>query len=96
MTVALLAASSCGPEIAPPAKITVDGSPDRVARGKYLYTSVADCDSCHGERDYSRRPQTQTLNPPQGEVTKGEILLTFMLKLLLYCWNAASIWASVA
>lgn len=52
--IALLAASSCGPEIAPPAKIAVDGSPERVARGKYLYTTVADCDSCHGERDYTR------------------------------------------
>ena len=50
----LLAASSCGPEIAPPANITVNGSPERVSRGKYLYTVVADCDSCHGERDYSR------------------------------------------
>ena len=42
------------PAVAPPANITVDNSPDRVARGKYLYTVVADCDSCHGERDYSR------------------------------------------
>jgi mono/diheme cytochrome c family protein len=54
MAVALIAACSCGPAVAPPAKITVDSSPDRVARGKYLYTVVADCDSCHGERDYSR------------------------------------------
>ena len=54
MAIALLAACSCGPEIAPPANIKVDGSPERVARGKYLYTTVADCDSCHGERDYSR------------------------------------------
>jgi mono/diheme cytochrome c family protein len=50
----LLASSACGPEIAPPANITVNTSPERVARGKYLYTTVADCDSCHGERDYSR------------------------------------------
>ena len=54
IAVVLIAACSCGPVVAPPANITVDNSPDRVARGKYLYTVVADCDSCHGERDYSR------------------------------------------
>jgi mono/diheme cytochrome c family protein len=54
MAVVLQAACSRGPEVALPANITVDSSPDRVARGKYLYKVVADCDSCHGERDYSR------------------------------------------
>ena len=54
LAVVLLAACSRGPEVAPPANITVDSNPERVARGKYLYTVVADCDNCHGERDYSR------------------------------------------
>ena len=54
IAVGLIAACSCGPAVAPPANIAVDSSPDRVARGEYLYTVVADCDSCHGERDYSR------------------------------------------
>ena len=54
MAVVLIAACSCGPSVAPPANITVDSSPERVARGKYLYTVVADCDNCHGERDFSR------------------------------------------
>ena len=54
--VAMTVLSSCssGPEIAPPANITVDKSPDRIERGRYLYTTVADCDSCHAEHDYTR------------------------------------------
>jgi cytochrome c553 len=54
VAVAFLFACSRGPDIAPPANIAVDNSPARIERGKYLYTAVADCDSCHGERDYSR------------------------------------------
>lgn len=54
MAVAFLAACSRNPEVAPPANITVDSSPERTARGKYLYSVVADCDNCHGERDFSR------------------------------------------
>jgi hypothetical protein len=69
IAVVLIAASSCGPAVAPPANITVDNSPDRVARGKYLYTVVADCDNCHGERDYSR------LYAPVTASSKGSALI---------------------
>ena len=69
MAVVLIAACSCGPALAPPANITVDISPERVARGKYLYTVVADCDSCHGERDYSR------LYAPVTASGKGSVLV---------------------
>ena len=34
------------PASAPPSKITVNASPERVARGKYIYM-LADCDGCH-------------------------------------------------
>jgi hypothetical protein len=54
IAVVLIAACSCGPTVAPPANITVENSPDRKVRRKYLYTVVADCDSCRAERDYSR------------------------------------------
>ncbi|QOY87417.1 c-type cytochrome [Paludibaculum fermentans] len=33
---------------------SVTMSADRIARGKYLFEVVADCDGCHSERDYSR------------------------------------------
>jgi hypothetical protein len=45
---------SSSPEIATPANITVDKTPERIERGKYLYTTLADCDSCHAEHDYTR------------------------------------------
>jgi hypothetical protein len=51
---ALLSSCSRGPEVAPPANIVVDKSPERIERGRYLYTTLADCDSCHSEHDYSR------------------------------------------
>ncbi|HEV2200760.1 MAG TPA: c-type cytochrome [Bryobacteraceae bacterium] len=53
-TVAIASECSCSPAIAPPANIVVDKSPARVERGRYIYTTFADCDSCHSERDYSR------------------------------------------
>ncbi|MBI4903702.1 MAG: c-type cytochrome [Acidobacteria bacterium] len=42
------------PNIAPPANVTVDGTPERLARGKYLYNAVLYCDGCHGEKDFTR------------------------------------------
>jgi mono/diheme cytochrome c family protein len=41
------------PTTAPPGKISVQVTPQRIARGKYIYT-VADCDGCHSLRDFSR------------------------------------------
>ena len=42
------------PSSAPPANFRVDMSPERVERGRYLFTAVSDCDGCHSERDFSR------------------------------------------
>src|ERR1035441_8933347 len=42
------------PAMAPPASNKVAMTPERIARGKYLFTSVADCGGCHSQRDFSR------------------------------------------
>lgn len=42
------------PAAAPPSSIRVPMTPERIARGKYLFEAVADCDGCHSERDFSR------------------------------------------
>ena len=42
------------PTMAPPLKIRVSMTPDRIARGEYIYT-LADCDGCHSERDVTKR-----------------------------------------
>lgn len=42
------------PSSAPPAKIVVAMRPDRIERGRYLFTTILDCDGCHSERDFSR------------------------------------------
>jgi hypothetical protein len=39
--------------MAPPLAIRVDMTPEKIARGKYIYT-LADCDGCHSGRDWSR------------------------------------------
>src|SRR6202521_2936530 len=54
IAIAFLSSCSNGPEVAPPASIVVDKSPERIERGRYLYTTLADCDSCHAEHDYTR------------------------------------------
>jgi hypothetical protein len=41
------------PVTAPPWKITVQMTTQRMARGKYIHI-VADCDGCHSLRDFSR------------------------------------------
>jgi len=53
------------PSAAPPAQITVDMSPARVERGRYIFTALADCDGCHSERDFSR------LGAPVVEAGRG-------------------------
>ena len=53
-TAAIASLCSCSPQIAPPSNIVVDKSPARVERGRYIYATFGDCDSCHAERDYSR------------------------------------------
>ncbi len=43
------------PKMAPPAEVRVAMTPETVARGKYLYEVVADCDGCHGERNWGKQ-----------------------------------------
>src|SRR4051812_42952537 len=57
-----VAAAGCGlgylyfrkPATAPPSAIRVEMTPERIARGKYLFQLVMDCDGCHSEHDESR------------------------------------------
>jgi hypothetical protein len=53
------------PAMAAPADIVVDKSPERVARGKYIFTHISDCDFCHTEQDFTR------LALPVDEATRG-------------------------
>jgi mono/diheme cytochrome c family protein len=41
------------PAIAPPSNIKVPMTPERIARGKYIY-ELSDCDGCHSGRDFTR------------------------------------------
>ncbi len=41
------------PAMAPPSSLKIDRTPERLARGAYLYR-LADCDGCHSDRDYGR------------------------------------------
>ncbi|PYT18010.1 MAG: cytochrome C [Acidobacteria bacterium] len=54
------------PSSAPPAQITVDMSPDRIEHGRYLFTTLCNCDGCHSERDFSR------LGGPVVEAGRGK------------------------
>jgi mono/diheme cytochrome c family protein len=42
------------PETAPPSEVKVSTAPERIARGKYLFEGISDCDGCHSERDFTR------------------------------------------
>jgi mono/diheme cytochrome c family protein len=41
------------PAVAPPLDIQVEMTPERIARGKHIFT-VSDCNGCHSGRDFSR------------------------------------------
>ena len=41
------------PAIAPPSNIKVAMTPERIARGKYIF-ELSDCDGCHSGRDFTR------------------------------------------
>lgn len=41
------------PAQAPPSAIKVARTPERIARGAYIFKSIADCDGCHSQRDFS-------------------------------------------
>jgi mono/diheme cytochrome c family protein len=42
------------PAMAPPSSVKVETTPARLARGKYLFENLCDCDGCHSMRDFSR------------------------------------------
>jgi len=42
------------PAQVPALSITVAMTPERIARGKFIFTTIADCDGCHSQRDFSR------------------------------------------
>jgi mono/diheme cytochrome c family protein len=42
------------PAQAPPSAIRVAMTPERIARGKFLFQTISDCDGCHSERDFTR------------------------------------------
>ncbi len=42
------------PQSVPPRERKVPMTPETIARGKFIYNVVGDCDSCHGERDFSK------------------------------------------
>ena len=56
------------PATAAPTSIKVDATPDRVARGRYLYL-LADCDGCHSTHDYTRFG-----SPGDGDLARGQVL----------------------
>jgi len=42
------------PAMAEPSRVKVEATPERLARGKYVFESLADCGGCHSERDLSK------------------------------------------
>ena len=42
------------PKVPPPAVVTLEPTPERLARGKYLSDHVTGCTACHSERDWTK------------------------------------------
>ncbi len=42
------------PNVAPAKELTVEATPERLARGKYLATNVSGCIDCHSRRDWTK------------------------------------------
>jgi mono/diheme cytochrome c family protein len=42
------------PDVGPPEDITIERTPERVERGRYLAHSVTICMDCHSTRDWSK------------------------------------------
>ena len=61
------------PRVAPASALKVAGTPDQVARGRYLSHHVVGCTDCHGERDWSR------YSAPQMRNREGHGGMTFRL-----------------
>ncbi len=62
LTLVLVAAAGVGlsylylrkPAQVPASGIRVPRTPERIARGKFIFQTLADCDGCHSERDFTR------------------------------------------
>jgi mono/diheme cytochrome c family protein len=65
------------PAQAPAADIRVPMTPERIARGAYIFTNLADCGGCHSERDFSRVAGPET---PSGRGS-GNVLSNMLLGL---------------
>lgn len=55
------------PAMAPPSRIRVEATPERLARGKYIFENLADCAGCHSPRDLSK----YTTPPVEGRTGAG-------------------------
>jgi hypothetical protein len=42
------------PNVGPPEDITIERTPERIERGRYLAHSVSICMDCHSTRDWSK------------------------------------------
>ena len=42
------------PKVPAPAEVTLEPTPERLARGKYLSDHVTGCTACHSERDWTK------------------------------------------
>lgn len=62
LVVLLVVVAACGygylmfayPNVPPPTNVKFDGSPERLARGKYLTDHVVGCTTCHTKRDWTK------------------------------------------
>lgn len=62
LVVLVLAVAACGygylmlayPKVPPPTAFTIDATPERLARGKYLNDHVVGCTTCHTQRDWTK------------------------------------------
>jgi mono/diheme cytochrome c family protein len=76
-TVALLAVLAVGyvfafmPAKNPPASITVEATPEKIERGRYLAVNVLQCVDCHSERDWNYYG-----GPPKHPIGAGRACMT--------------------
>ncbi len=71
----LVYVSTALPNVGDAPDITIEATPERLARGKYLATSVAACLECHSKRDFSKfaGPIDKTRLGEGGELFGTEI-----------------------
>jgi mono/diheme cytochrome c family protein len=62
------------PATAPPSAIKVAMTPERIARGKYLFEQVCDCGGCHSQRDFTHFGGPTV----EGRTGAGNVLSAFL------------------